>query len=571
MPRPRYSSIFAAILTIIMAVSVWACGADESDGYSADRADSYQIAESIADESEYEYKEPAPQSAAAKPAAAPQSAAPEWVVSADEDKKTSETAAAPVSKSLSDGFDLGAVQASLVQQERVIIRTVDMTIEVSSVADSVDSIAAVAVDLGGWLVNSDRSSRHFGKVSIRVPAQSLDEAVMRIREIGLDVEAETSTSRDVTEEYVDSQSRLTSLRATEDALLDLFDRAVDVEDALDVRTELAYLQAEIETTLGRIKLLEETAAFSLVHVSLKLSPAPMRVDAGEDRTLSAEQDARFNATFSPPAGIDEFYFTWDFGDGYPAVDGIRTAATTDPDNRITATVSHIYEDDLDSPYIVRFEITGTGEAGLAEGSGEFAVTVKEIPQIEVFAGSYEIAEEGEHVVFSGSFTRPVELDNFRAEWDFGDGSAPSIIIPEEGVTQVSASHAYENHRPSDYIATFTVTADSDAGEVSQSAEASVYVTESRGLVVGGWSASEQIKTATRALSVLAQSFGTLLIWVAILSPAIAIAIGALYGVIRISKWLGRGKPSLLSGGIRRRDTVQTVDASSETDSESRKE
>ena len=156
---------------------------------------------------------------------------------------------------LATGFDMASVQAAFVQQERIIVRTVDMELTVENVAESVDAVGEIAREYNGWLVGADRSATHRGRVSIRVPAQSLDDAVKDIRGIGLEVVSESTTSQDVTDEYVDSRSRLTSLRATEQALLNLFERAQTVEAALAVQQELAKLQAEIEALLGTHQVL----------------------------------------------------------------------------------------------------------------------------------------------------------------------------------------------------------------------------------------------------------------------------------------------------------------------------
>ncbi len=433
------------------------------------------------------------------------------------------------------GFDIVSVQAAFVQQERIIVRTVDMSLTVRDVAESVDAVAEIARRYRGWVVGTDRSAVHRGRVSIRVPAQSLEEAVVDIRGIGLKVESESTTSQDVTDEYVDSRSRLTSLRATEEALLNLFDQAETVEEALEVQRELADLQAEIESLLGRIKFLEETAAFSLINVGLSLAAVEMAVEAGDDRTLSLGEPARFRATFTPPAGIDSFSFVWDFGDGREVAHGDRTVATSEPGQRVTATVHHTYEDDLESPYIVSLDIVGFGDAGQVEGSDTFTVDVVEIPPIEVFLESENNAEHGEDVEFSGSFTRPSELSDFKYSWDFGDGSPVVNGVPEEGVTRITAIHAYENYRNREYQITLTVTAQSEAGEVSGSSYTYIFVEEDEGLVIGGWSPGDNAKQATRALSVFGQGMGTLIIWTVIFSPAWLIVIGIVYGIIRLNR------------------------------------
>ena len=433
------------------------------------------------------------------------------------------------------------IQASVATQNRIIVRTVAMTLVVEEVSGVVDEIVRVAVDLDGWVVSSDRSSRHAGAIAIRVPAQSLDAAVRQLRQLAVEVAAESSTSQDVTDEYVDSNSRVRSLRATEESLLELLGQASDVEDTLLVRAELAQVQAEIEGLLGRIKYLEQTAAYSLINVNLRLAPQPLVVDAGADRTFGVGQDGRFRAYFTPPVGIEDFEFTWDFGDGSEPVRGDSSAPTTEPGQRVTATVNHFYDDDRDSPYIVQLEISGTGPAGVVEGSDTLIATVTRAPTIEVFAGEGIAVEEDTAVALRGSFTRPEGLRDIQYRWDFGDGTAPVSGIPEPGVTNAFATHTYQDYRPQPYEVTLTVTAESAAGPVEGFSALLVQVTEAQGLVLGGWSAGDTARTATRALSVVGQGLGTLLIWLGIFSPLWLGTAAVVYGIIRWRR-SRRGRP-----------------------------
>ena len=169
-------------------------------------------------------------------------------------------------------------------------------------AVTLDRIGGIAHSLGGWVVNSARTSRNIGSIAIRVPAQSLEEAFTELEGLALNVEARTVTSQDVTDQYVDNQSRLSSLIATEERLLSFLDRADKVEDALAVQNELSNLQLRIEETRGRLNLLEQTAAYSLIEVSLRLTPEVMDVDAGEDLSVKVGEPARFRASFAAPAG-----------------------------------------------------------------------------------------------------------------------------------------------------------------------------------------------------------------------------------------------------------------------------
>ena len=410
-------------------------------------------------------------------------------------------------------------QSSAVAQNRIIVRTVDMGIIVPDVPRAADEILDSTRSHGGWQVSSDRSRTHRASLAVRVPAELLDEFVDSIRDMAERVEYETSSSQDVTDEYVDNEARLNGLRSTEERLLDFLDRAADVEDALDVQEALADVQVAIERIQGRLRFLSQTSAYSLVNLSLTTRPGELDVEIGQDAaTYRAGLSAGFRATFEAPEGVEEYRYTWDFGDGSEPVEGTRTAPTTNQGERVTATVSHTFFDVEQSPYIVQLEISGIGEAGVFQGSDTLISTVTEIPGIEVFAGEYRVVDEGDEVEYSGSFTRPESLWDFEYRWDFGDGTATVVDVPAEGSTRATAIHAYRDYRPDPYEVILTVTARSDAGEVKGSGSFLVQVNEVEGFVVAGWDMGSTAKSAVRALTAIGQGLLIVVIWLGILSP-----------------------------------------------------
>lgn len=443
----------------------------------------------------------------------------------------------------------GGDTVNLDQERRIIVRTVDMGIVVNDVAETVDAIGDVAEEIGGWLVSSSRAEEHRGFVSIRVPAESLEEAIMRLRGMAQEVKTEITSSRDVTDEYYDFQARLTNLEATEGALIKLLDRAEKVEDALSIQQSLSGVQEDIERIQGRIKLLEQTSAFSLINVSLELVKGMMAIDAGADTTAAVDEPVRFRATFTPPTDVEEFTFTWDFGDGSSPITSNRTAPTEKGSQRVTATVTHVYADERDSPYIAQIKITGIGEAGEFEGEDTLIVTVSRAPVIEVFFGEGFSTEAGETVQLSGSFTRPSEVRDVQYVWDFGDGSDPKIGSVGEGVTTVVASHTYQNHRPHPYEVRLTIRAQSDAGPVEIWSVAPVFVEQPLGWTVGGWDIDDQVKGAVRSLSDVGLGLATVGIWLAIFSPI----------------WIGAVIVAVVVVRRRKARSVQHADVTSDSD------
>ena len=458
-------------------------------------------------------------------------------------------AAFQVSQATGDtlGTDDFKVEPSIPSQDRIIVHTAYLSLVTDDVALTIGRVGDMASLLGGWVVNSERSSRHSGSVAVRVPAASLDDALQRMGEMA-EVEARSITSQDVTDEYVDNQSRLASMRATEQRLLSFLEEAEDVEDALKVHAELSNLQIRIEETQGRLNFLSQTAAFSLIEVSLRLAPQTIDVNAGPDTSARVGQAVKFRASFFAPPDIDQYTYVWDFGDG-SSVAGSATIPTQSGE-RLTATVTHSYQEDLDSEYIATITLEGTGEGGIAEGSDSLEVSVRRVPTISVFAGEDRTVEEGALTEYSASFTRPGELWDYQYQWDFGDGSPTVTGNPEEGSTRIDEGHAFADHRPFAYTAVLTVNAMSDAGQVSGSDSIDLRVTEAERFLVGGWDVGDTFKSAVRALSTLVRELVSLSIWLVVFLPVILLGVGAL---LLLRRFLNRLDPS-----IRRRQYVREI-------------
>ena len=421
-------------------------------------------------------------------------------------------------------------------QERLIVRNVAMTIVVTEVSESLNDIAATAVGVGGWVVSTAKTANHIATISLRVPAERLDATVQWLRDLAIRVEAETSTSQDVTEEFVDISARITNLEATEAQLRALFEREGDIEEVLAVQRELTRVREEIERLAGRKRLLEQTAATSLVTVTLQAKPSTIFADAGADRALVEGETARFRAHFAPPEGIDEFIYEWDFGDGTPVARGATTAPADETGKRTTATVVHVYRSQADSPFFVAFTITGTGDGGIAEGEDTVQATVTSVPNIQVSAGDDLTAAVHERVSFAGSFTRPAGVTDLEFRWDFGDGLAPLESEAPTGDSTIEAEHVYTIDRAEPYRVTLSVTGRTENGAAVEAKDTlRVHV-----VPASVWSETvidigETARAATRAFSATLQGAIGVGIWLVIFSPVWV-------GLIALGLFINRRRP-----------------------------
>jgi hypothetical protein len=167
-------------------------------------------------------------------------------------------------------YDDGGV-APVDVVERLIIRNAWLDLVVPDTDDAMSEIENVVNEMDGFIVQSNVYQSGESKrasVQLRIPADNLDEALERFRDMATEVRSENVSGEDVTEEYVDLQSRLRSKEAAEAKLLQFLEEAEDTEAALEVYTQLEQIQTDIEVIKGRMQYLEQSAAMSSVTIEL---------------------------------------------------------------------------------------------------------------------------------------------------------------------------------------------------------------------------------------------------------------------------------------------------------------
>jgi hypothetical protein len=186
------------------------------------------------------------------------------------------------------------------QVERMIIWNADISLTVEDAKESMAAVQTVARSLGGYTTGSESwlsDDQLHARITIRVPAEKFEDAMAQLRDLALKVNRESASSEDVTDQYVDLESRLRHLEAKEAQLLEFLGQAEDTEAALAVYDHLAETQAEIEQVKGRMNYLETLSAMATIVVELYPEEAePPVVEEGwkPARTLRSAARALVN-------------------------------------------------------------------------------------------------------------------------------------------------------------------------------------------------------------------------------------------------------------------------------------
>jgi len=180
-------------------------------------------------------------------------------------------------------FNAGGQAALAYPAFRMIIKDGQIKLLVEQTDLAIDLLTQAVVDTGGYIISSRIWFEEWGgepykyaSFSVGVPVERFETTLSRLRGLAVQVLDESASGEDVTDQYVDLESRLDNLKATRDRIRTFLDQAQKVEEALAVNEQLADVEAEIEVIQGRLNYLADRAAFSTIQIILEpvLPPLP---------------------------------------------------------------------------------------------------------------------------------------------------------------------------------------------------------------------------------------------------------------------------------------------------------
>ena len=170
--------------------------------------------------------------------------------------------------------NIAAEEAEINQLNRKIIYTGNLSIEVKNYQQIFNKIQSEIANRGGYIVDSNMigETEHNptnGHVTVRIPQNQFREFMQIVEEESNNVLDSSVSGQDVTEEFIDLDSRLKSKRVVEERLLSFMEQAEKTEDLLTISADLADVQGEIDEITGRINYLENRTDLATVTISIK--------------------------------------------------------------------------------------------------------------------------------------------------------------------------------------------------------------------------------------------------------------------------------------------------------------
>jgi len=155
---------------------------------------------------------------------------------------------------------------------RMIIKNAEIKLLVEDTDIAINLATQAIGDVGGYIVSSrvwyqqhyDGKNYKYASITIGVPVTEFERMLNKLRGTAVQVLDETATGEDVSDQFVDLQSKVANLEATRDRIKSFLDDAKTVDEALRINQELASVEAEIERLKGQMNYLQDRSAYSTI-------------------------------------------------------------------------------------------------------------------------------------------------------------------------------------------------------------------------------------------------------------------------------------------------------------------
>ena len=197
----------------------------------------------------------------------------------------------PMLDSYAESAGSRGIAAAGVESVQMIMMNASLSIAVDDPAATLRDVQQLAKGMGGYTVSSNLYKSYTSSgvevpqanLIIRVPAERLDEAMQKIKDMTGDPKKytlnESVSGQDVTKEYIDLKSRLCNLEEADAKLSEFYENAANTEDALSIYSQKMQVTEQIEIIKGQIKYYDESVSTSSITLQIqsKETIAPITV------------------------------------------------------------------------------------------------------------------------------------------------------------------------------------------------------------------------------------------------------------------------------------------------------
>ncbi len=160
---------------------------------------------------------------------------------------------------------------SLQNENKKIIKDGNISIKTQEINASKLSLDLLIKKLNAYyeredLFNNDQQISY--SLKVRIPANNFEKLILSIENGKDEVTNKSIQARDVTEEFVDIETRLENKREYLKRYKILLSKAFTISDILAIEENIRVIQEEIESKEGKLKFLTDQVSFSTLEINL---------------------------------------------------------------------------------------------------------------------------------------------------------------------------------------------------------------------------------------------------------------------------------------------------------------
>jgi len=153
--------------------------------------------------------------------------------------------------------------------ERKLIKKGNISFETDNLVKTRKHILKVTKICKGY-ISEDSESKSYNKINtnitVRIAINKFDQFLAEVSSKVKNFDSKNITTSDVTEQFLDVQSRLKVKKKLEERYTQLLSKTKSVKEILEVERELSTVRLEVESIEGRLKYLQNQTSFSTLHI-----------------------------------------------------------------------------------------------------------------------------------------------------------------------------------------------------------------------------------------------------------------------------------------------------------------
>lgn len=156
-------------------------------------------------------------------------------------------------------------------KDRLVIQESKLSLLVEDVTDIREKIVKYAQDKGGYMVSSNISNPQDAPTAIvvvRIPAAHLEDALNYFRSLSIKVVSENLVGKDVTDQYVDIDTRIAQLERSKTRLEEILSQATQINDITNLTQQILNFQNQIDSLKGQQDALAKNAQLAKLTIYL---------------------------------------------------------------------------------------------------------------------------------------------------------------------------------------------------------------------------------------------------------------------------------------------------------------